>query len=473
MTEMIEPETTETETRCAATTRAGTRCKNDAQPGSQYCHMHQPAADPATTEPAGSKNGQAVASENIMPDEDTRQELAEELDELIEDLQEASPEFAPPPFSPQEIIATLKKSIRHMPPQVQMDILYRMREAVRVDNFDIEAWRGTWFLMNYWNYFQEKAQQSPAGKQAMTALAPFLQKLRGAINEDLLDIDTWKGLWFMVSYSVEYQVDILKRRARGDYYTDEWGLDWEFLDAVRPLLSFFYKYYWRVATTGMDNVPDDGRALLVMNHSGQLPFDAAMVMTSILLEHPSQRLVRNLYADWFPTLPFLSSALEKLGGALANEENGVRLLEQEELVGVFPEGFKGISKLFKDRYRLTRFDRDSFVQMALRTQSPIIPAAIVGAEEIYVTLHQSRSLSRLTGMPYFPISLRFPWLGLLGVAPLPTRWSIDFGEPLLTTEYSPEDANDIVLVSQITDQVRNMIQEMIDARLARRRTPFW
>jgi 1-acyl-sn-glycerol-3-phosphate acyltransferase len=470
MSEMNEPEVTVTDVRCAATTRAGTQCKNNAQPGSPYCHMHQ-----TLVEPAGS-NGQPEvpeATEPSPPAEDTREELAEELDDLIAELREASPEFTPPPFSPQDIIATLKKSIRHMPPPMQMDILYRMREAVRVDNFDIEAWRGTWFLMNYWNYFQEKAQQSPAGQQALGALAPYWQKLQGAINEDLLDIDTWKGLWFMVSYSVQYQVDILKRRATGDYYTDEWGLDWEFLDAVRPLLSFFYKYYWRVSTNGMENIPDAGRAMLVMNHSGQLPFDAAMVLTAVLMEHPSQRLVRHLYGDFVPGLPFLSSAIEKIGGTLAREENGVRLLEQEELVGVFPEGYKGISKLFKDRYRLARFGRGGFVQMALRTQAPIIPAAIVGAEEIYVAIHQSRSLARMAGLPFFSISLRFPWLGLLGVVPLPTRWTIDFGEPIPTDEYGPQAADDPLLVSQMTDQVRNVVQEMIHARLAQRRSPFW
>jgi 1-acyl-sn-glycerol-3-phosphate acyltransferase len=277
----------------------------------------------------------------------------------------------------------------------------------------------------------------------------------------------------MLNYSLDYQADLLKRRLRGEYETDEWGFDPEILQAVTPFLNFMYRTYWRVETTGMENIPDEGRALLVCNHSGQLPWDGAMVGTAVYNEHPAQRLVRTLYATWFPTLPFFSALFTKLGQVLATEENGVRLLEKDELVAVFPEGYKGVGKLFKERYRLARFGRGGFVRMALKTRSPMIPVSIVGAEETYISLAKSDFIARLIGFPYFPISITWPWFGLLGFVPLPTKWYIDFGEPIDTDGYGPGAANNLMLVSQLTDQTRNVIQEMIYSRLASRQSIFF
>ena len=158
---------------------------------------------------------------------------------------------------------------------------------------------------------------------------------------------------------------------------------------------------------------------------------------------------------------------------MATVENGTRLLEQDELVAVFPEGYKGVSKLYKDRYRLARFGRGGFVKMALNTQAPMIPVSVVGAEETYISIHKSTSLARLVGFPFFPISLRFPWFGVLGMIPFPTKWYIDFGKPIPTDEYGPEAAQNLVLVSQLSDQVRNVVQEMINVRLAQRRSVFF
>jgi 1-acyl-sn-glycerol-3-phosphate acyltransferase len=162
-----------------------------------------------------------------------------------------------------------------------------------------------------------------------------------------------------------------------------------------------------------------------------------------------------------------------MGQALATEDNGIRLLEQDELVAVFPEGHKGIGKLYRDRYRLARFDQGDFVRMALRTQTPIIPVSVVGAEETYISLAKSTTGARLTGLPYFPISPAFPWLGLLGLVPLPTKWHIDFGEPVVLDGYGADAAQNLVLLSQVSDQVRNTVQEMIHTRLARRRSVFF
>jgi 1-acyl-sn-glycerol-3-phosphate acyltransferase len=228
-----------------------------------------------------------------------------------------------------------------------------------------------------------------------------------------------------------------------------------------------------VETTGLENIPIEGRALLVANHSGQLPFDGMMIGTAVLTDHPAQRLVRTVYAAILPTIPWVSTMLVRLGQTLATVENGTRLLEQEELVAVFPEGYKGTGKLFKDRYRLARFGRGGFAQMALNTQAPIIPVSVVGSEETYITLAKVPTLSAITGIPYLPLTLTFPWLGLLGVIPLPTKWYIDFGEPIPMDGYGPDAADSIVRVSQLSDQVRETIQEMIHNRLAQRRSIFF
>jgi 1-acyl-sn-glycerol-3-phosphate acyltransferase len=301
----------------------------------------------------------------------------------------------------------------------------------------------------------------------------IVEKLRNSVASDLLDLDTWRGIWYMINYTLEYQSDILKRRLTGEYETDEWGLDMEIVQAITPFFTFLYKSYWRVQATGLENIPDEGRALLVCNHSGQLPWDGSMVGTAVYTEHPAQRLVRTLYASWFPTLPFFSALFTKLGQVLANDENGMRLLEQDQLVAVFPEGYKGIGKLYKDRYRLARFGRGGFVRMALRTGAPMIPVSIVGAEETYVSLARADFVAKAIGWPYFPLSLTFPWFGLLGFVPLPTKWYIDFGEPIPTDSYEPGAENNMMLVSQLTDQVRNVVQNMIYARLAQRKSVFF
>ncbi|MGE5141303.1 MAG: lysophospholipid acyltransferase family protein [Rudaea sp.] len=300
----------------------------------------------------------------------------------------------------------------------------------------------------------------------------LLGKLRSGIGSDLLQVDTWKGIWYVLNSTLQYQGDVLKRRVSGEYETDEWGMDAEIRDAVLPFFQFMYKTYWRVEMTGLDNVPAEGRALLVSNHSGQLPWDGAMISTGILLDHPAQRVVRPLYASWFPTLPFIGDFVVKIGGVLATEENGTRLLEQDQPVLVLPEGYKGVGKLFKDRYRLARFGRGGFVRMALKSRAPIVPVAVVGAEETYISLAKSELLAKLTGFPYFPISPTWPWTGLLGFIPLPTKWYIDFGAPIATDVYDEGSENNPVLISELTELVRNTVQEMIYSRLAERRSVF-
>jgi len=248
---------------------------------------------------------------------------------------------------------------------------------------------------------------------------------------------------------------------------DDFGFDEPAARTWRPLFEFLYRVWWRVTATGLDNVPGTGRALLVANHSGVLPWDGAMVKTGLRLEHPSRREARMLILDMFTTLPFLQPWLREMGEVRACPENGERLLARDELVCVFPEGIKGVGKLFRDRYRLARFGRGGFIRLALRTGAPIIPVAVVGAEEIYPNLVRLDFIGRAIGLPYFPVTPFFPALGLLGTIPLPTKWWIDFGRPIVF-DRRPDIAERPMIVNELADKVRTTLQTMIDSRLARR-----
>ncbi len=252
--------------------------------------------------------------------------------------------------------------------------------------------------------------------------------------------------------------------------TDEFGYDPKFTETIRPFLEFMYSVWWRVETTGIERVPGSGPTLVVANHSGVLPWDGPMINVALRHEHPARRHCRMLALDMFALLPFLAPLLAKTGAIRANPENAIRILERGELVGVFPEGVKGVGKPFKSRYKLARFGRGGFVRIALKTGGTIVPTAVVGAEEIHPNLAQADFIGRPFGLPYFPLTPTFPWLGLFGAIPFPTKWSIDFGEPLDLSRYPKEAADDPILVNRLSEQVRQDIQRIIDGRLARRRS---
>ena len=223
--------------------------------------------------------------------------------------------------------------------------------------------------------------------------------------------------------------------------------------------------------TGVENLPKESAALIVANHSGTVAMDAVMLAVAVHDEHPARRYLRLLGADLVFRLPVLSELARKSGSTLACNADAERLLSTGELVGVFPEGFKGIGKDFADRYKLQRFGRGGFVSAALRTGTPIIPAAIVGAEEIYPKLGNIRPLARLLGAPYFPITPTFPWLGPLGLIPLPSKWLIEFGDPISTEQYV-DAADDPMVVFNLADQVRETIQQTLYRLLERRPDAF-
>ncbi|NTU80434.1 MAG: acyltransferase family protein [Chloroflexales bacterium] len=300
------------------------------------------------------------------------------------------------------------------------------------------------------------------------------QMLHGIDLKDYLDPDFWKGIGMVLRYQADELVAFFKRRLSGQYTTDPYGMDRELIEAVRPFVQFMYRTWWRVTPEGLENVPAEGRALLVSNHSGVLPWDGAMIAAALLEDHPAQneRILRSLHLHWFSSLPFVAPALAALGQVPGLPENAVHLLGSDELVCVFPEGLKGVGKLYKDRYKLARFGRGGFVQAAIRAQAPIVPVAVVGAEEIYPMLANAEPVARLFGMPYFPLTPFFPWLGPLGVIPLPTRWSITFCEPLRTDMYDPAEADDPLTVLGLTEIVRGTIPETIEAKLASRKSVF-
>ncbi|QYC38024.1 2-acyl-glycerophospho-ethanolamine acyltransferase [Nonomuraea coxensis DSM 45129] len=263
----------------------------------------------------------------------------------------------------------------------------------------------------------------------------------------------------------------LRRRLDGDYEVDEFGYDPEltdkvFLELVRPL----YNHWFRVETVELHNVPEEGGALVVANHSGTLPVDALMLQ--VAMHDDVHRPLRLLGADLVYQLPLLSHLARKTGHTLACREDADRLLRKGELVGVFPEGFKGVGKPFSERYKLQRFGRGGFVASAIRAGVPILPTAIVGAEEIYPKIGDIRSLARLLGLPYVPITPFFPLLGPLGLVPLPSKWMIEFGEPIRTDHYEPEAADDPMLVFNVTDHVREVIQQMLNELRLRRGHAF-
>jgi 1-acyl-sn-glycerol-3-phosphate acyltransferase len=271
----------------------------------------------------------------------------------------------------------------------------------------------------------------------------------------------------------------LARLQRAAYFawhseeTDDFGADRRFAEALEPLLEFLYAIWWRVETSGIEHVPAEGPGLIVANHSGVLPYDGIMMQLAVRHEHPARRVCRMLALDMFALLPGLAPTLARSGSVRANPANAERLLKRGELVGVFPEGVKGVGKHFKDRYKLARFGRGGFIRIALRTGSPIIPCAVVGAEEIHPVVAKADWVGRPFGLPYFPITPTFPLLGPLGVVPLPTKWSIDFGDPLDLRQYGPEAAEDPILVNSLSQQVRETVQGMIDGRVVRRRSVWF
>jgi 1-acyl-sn-glycerol-3-phosphate acyltransferase len=306
----------------------------------------------------------------------------------------------------------------------------------------------------------------------LTAALAFMRRLREGLDAGIELPEALSGGAAALPQEARDTVQRIARRLEGDFPEDEWGFDEDFADLVEPFFGFLYDRWWRVKAEGTHNVPAHGRALLAANHAGIVPWDATMISVALLREHPLPRHPRFLVLNWAFDLPWVSVFIRKVGGVVASPYNALRLLEQDHLVAVFPEGVRGTGKPYGERYRLQRFGRGGFVEIALRAGAPIVPVAVVGSEEIYPKLADIPPLARLIGAPFFPVTPTFPWLGPFGAIPLPSRWRIEFCPPIETAHYGPEAAGDRRVVLELTERVRDTVQQALYANLVRRGPPF-
>ncbi|HBF12933.1 MAG TPA: glycerol acyltransferase [Deltaproteobacteria bacterium] len=249
---------------------------------------------------------------------------------------------------------------------------------------------------------------------------------------------------------------------------DLFGMDRRLIEKVKPFFDFMYQTYWRVNTWDMHHVPDEGPALIVANHSGTIPWDGSMLKVAIMNDHPVREDARFLVEDFAYHMPFLGTAMHRLGGVRACPENAELLLKAGHAVIVFPEGVKGIGKSFKNRYKLQRFGRGGFIKLAMKTKSPIVPTAVIGAEEIHPVIFKSNSLAKAIGVPFIPFTPTFPWLGLFGLIPLPAKWDIQYAPAISYEKYGEQGLNDDLLINRLSEEVRQTIQSMINKRLKKR-----
>ncbi|MGH7765766.1 MAG: lysophospholipid acyltransferase family protein [Candidatus Dormibacteraceae bacterium] len=313
---------------------------------------------------------------------------------------------------------------------------------------------------------QVRRLQRQAPMYAMQGLSELSGWLKQVTGREVIDLNRVMGFVQFL-----YQQQAMARRG-SDYVVDDFGFDAEWTESFLAAFMVLYRDYWRVETAGVENVPAAGRGLLVANHAGVLPWDGTMIKTAVFAEHPHPRHVRALVASLFMGMPVTSWFLRRTGQTVGHPEDTRRLLERDELVLVFPEGVRGTGKNFKDRYRLRRFGRGGFVATAIRARAPIIPVSVVGSEEIYPMVADLSSLARFFGLPYFPVTPFWPWLGPLGLIPLPSKWRIQFHPAIHVEKHQPEAADDPNLVMALADEVRDTIQEGIYDNLKMRRGVF-
>ncbi|MBI4125898.1 MAG: acyltransferase family protein [Deltaproteobacteria bacterium] len=283
----------------------------------------------------------------------------------------------------------------------------------------------------------------------------------------------WHQLLALVKTVGSAGRDVMEEWLRRSHQ-DRFGRDEAFVEIIRPFFQFLYYQYFRVSVDGVAHLPTKGRAMIVANHSGTLPFDGTMVALAVFNKGGrTRRPVRFLVDDFVFDLPSVGWVMERLGGLRASRENARAMLDDDQLIAVFPEGVRGVGKFYEDRYQLERFGHGGFVRIAMQTRAPIIPTAIIGAEEIYPLVGKSERLAQLCKLPYFPITPTFPWLGPLGLIPLPTKWKIIFGKPVSFAKARPKDADNQSLVEEKTEAIRGAVQRMITTELAKRKSVWF
>jgi 1-acyl-sn-glycerol-3-phosphate acyltransferase len=445
---MTDPHTEEQAPHCRAMTRSGQPCRNRPLDGQPYCRMHAALAEPpgptlqheAVAEPFDPAAQPETAIPIVTPEEEIPIESAEE--EIP--IENAAPEDerAAADAAVQELEVEIRNQAGGQPEARDM-----AASAIRLIRENLRR----------------------MGPEAFKRAAALI---RDNISSDYLDPDFWRGISMVLRYQVDETVALIQRRMRGEYSTDEFGMDMELIDLVRPFSAFLYRTYWRVTASGLEQVPSDGPALLLANHGGVLPWDSVMIATAILEEHASPRVVRSLYPPMLRAIPGVTGSLAAFGQAPDTPETALRLLEDGQLVNLFPEGVSALGKLFKNRYKLQRFRRSGSVGLAIKAGAPIVPVAVVGSEEAYPMLADASPLAQMLRLPFFPLTPLFPWLGPIGLLPLPSKWSITFGEPIATAGRAPADADDPQVLAQLSGQVRERLQAMLDEQLANRKSVF-
>jgi 1-acyl-sn-glycerol-3-phosphate acyltransferase len=260
---------------------------------------------------------------------------------------------------------------------------------------------------------------------------------------------------------VAHAIDSIPNRVN-ELGFDPWGLNPEQAKIYYSLARRIYNYF-RPEIHGIENIPA-GRVLIVPNHSGQLPFDGLVVAVACLLHASPPRLVRAQAERWVPTLPFVNEAFSRAGVVVGDPINCRNLLLEDQAILVFPEGVRGSGKVWQDRYHLRPFGR-GFVRLALQTNAPIVPVAVVGAEESIISVYDWKSMAKILGMPYLPISPLLPFLGPLAYVPLPVKFHVWFGEPMrFSGRFDDEDAVIEEKVAQVQGWIQNQINEALAAR---------
>lgn len=312
-------------------------------------------------------------------------------------------------------------------------------------------------------------------KNLQSRIEPQIQEIVDKLNSSVGEKNTEASSLFgsLLSWLpgfdfVKRQLPMIGSRNILEEEVDPFGRDPAFEQMLKPFFDFMYYKYWRVTTHGLENIPSSGRGLLVANHSGTLPWDGSMIRLAVTNDHPANRDVRFLVEDFVYYLPFVGTYMYRIGGVRASQENAERLLNNDLLVAVFPEGVKGIGKYFSHRYHLQRFGRGGFVKLAIKTGTPIIPVAVIGAEEIHPILYKSSLLAKPLGIPYVPITPTLPALGPLGFVPLPTKWSIYFGKPIDLSAYGKDVLDDELEIHRISERVRQTIQNLVTEALKKR-----
>ena len=293
----------------------------------------------------------------------------------------------------------------------------------------------------------------------LTTAAARLLKLANRVGEEVGDI--------ISSPELLARMDRVPQNL-GPYGVDPFGFDPEYLKKYVGFVAWIYRHYFRCQAFGLENVPD-GKCLLVGNHSGQLPFDAAMVSAAVFLEREPPRFVRSMIERFVPDTPFVSTFMARCGQILGTPENCRRVLSNGDAILVFPEGVEGLNKTWRDRYRLQEFGQ-GFMRLAMEARAPIVPVAVIGAEEQAPSFLNARFIGKLVGMPAFPITPTNPLLPLIGLLPYPTRYRIYFGKPILV-EGDANDEDEVIL--QKVEKVKVTVQAMVDDGLAARQHVFW